>query len=178
MLYTVSAPCSWQILHSQAIYFRIKLPLSMRAASRMRRRDSGSSKSSRRFGSSKKDMGRNLCRPGHLPQPLRRQPLRGLERLLPVAQIGIAPDRRTPPAENRWAVPWYSASGGSVTGSPTSTWMECPWLARISVRSSLKAYRCLLSLLTISSRMSRLMGYFLPMPAGSALTSAQPWASN
>lgn len=112
------------------------------------------------------------------PQPLRRQPLRGLERLLPVAQIGIAPDRRTPPAENRWAVPWYSASGGSVTVSPTSTWMECPWLARISVRSSLKAYRCLLSLLTISSRMSRLMGYFLPMPAGSALTSAQPWASN
>ncbi len=112
------------------------------------------------------------------PQPLRRQPLRGLERLLPVAQIGIAPDRRTPPAENRWAVPWYSVSGGSVTGSPTSTWMECPWLARISVRSSLKAYRCLLSLLTISSRMSRLMGYFLPMPAGSALTSAQPWASN
>ena len=141
MLYTVSAPCSWQVLHSQAIYFRIKLPLSMRAASRMRRRDSGSSKSSRRFGSSKKDMGRNLCRPGHLPQPLRRQPLRGLERLLPVAQIGIAPDRRTPPAENRWAVPWCSVSGGSVTGSPTSIWMECPWLARISVRSSLKAYR-------------------------------------
>ena len=31
----------------------------------MRRRDSGSSKSSRRFGSLKKDMGRNLCRPGH-----------------------------------------------------------------------------------------------------------------
>ena len=37
----------------------------MRAAYRMRRRDSGSSKSSRRFGFSKKDMGWNLCRPGH-----------------------------------------------------------------------------------------------------------------
>ena len=50
----------------------------------MRRRDSGSSKNSRRFGSSKKDMGWNLCRPGHSRSVANR--FGGLERLLPVAR--------------------------------------------------------------------------------------------
>ena len=35
-------------------------------------------------------------------------------------------------------VPCQSSSGGRVSGSPTSTGMECPWLARIRHPSALK----------------------------------------
>ena len=91
MLYTVPAPCSWQILHFQAIYFRIKLPSSMKAASRMRRRDSGSSKNSRRFGSSKKDMGRTcVARQPPTAAMLPTAPLSGAPS--PIPQIEIAGD--------------------------------------------------------------------------------------
>lgn len=36
-----------------------------------------------------------------------------------------------------FAVPWYRNSGGSIFSSSTSTGIECPWFARISVWSSL-----------------------------------------
>lgn len=39
-------------------------------------------------------------------------------------------------SKNRVAVPWYKNSGGTEGCSCKSTWIECPWLARICWPSS------------------------------------------
>lgn len=53
--------------------------------------------------------------------------------------------------------------------------IECPWLARIFVLSSLNEYLCLLSVLTISSRISILNICVLETPLINSSTSAHPY---
>ena len=79
---------------------------------------------------------------------------------------------------NLLAVPWYKHSGGTWGCNSNVTASECPWLARIFVLSSLKAYRCLLLVATISSNILRLnTGNLRFIFLMSIFTSAQPCVS-
>ena len=62
--------------------------------------------------------------------------------------------------------------------SSTSTGIECPWFALIKVLSSLNEYRCLLSVLTISSSIFISNGLVLLIPDINSDTSAQPCSSS
>ena len=76
-------------------------------------------------------------------------------------------------------VPCQRISGGFFSSS-TSTGIEWPWFARISVCSSLKEYRCFSSVRTISY--SRSISSSCPpdrlIPSISSRTSAQPYSSS